>query len=622
MGTPQEFYFSQFEDRRPEPALQNHAGREFVWQVLAVATIALGVWYLNWRWTSSLNPDALWFAVPVAVAETLSFIGLLLFFYNLWAVRDTPRQAPPETRGDCVPEGGDAPPSVDVFITTYDEEPELVRLSIRDAMNTTYPHRIWKRVHVLDDGKRPEMRRVAIEEGANYITRDDNTGMKAGNLRNAMEHTFGDFIVICDADTRLFPSFIENTLGYFRDHDVAWVQTPQWFYDLPEGERLPDFLRARLPGPLGGAGALLGGLAERLAGPIRMGRDPFGNDPKLFYDVILRRRNRVNASFCCGAGSIHRREAVVEASLRAFAEQVGAEAQRRTRWVLGRERRVGKAGLVLRNEVREREITPYKFHVSEDIYTSMLLQGDRSRNWKSVLHPEVEARMLSPQDLLAWAMQRFKYAGGTLDIMLRDNPLFRPGMSLGQKLMYAMTFWSYLAPIWICVFLMAPIVSLLTGIAPVDAYSTDFFVHLLPFILVHELALVIGMWGVDNRMGKLLNLAFFWLNLKAMWTVLKGEKIRFHVTPKMRTAGRHLNIVRPHLALMAVYGVALGVGVWRVAVDNTGEQIGLFAVNAFWSACNMAALMVLIRAAWWRPPHEDAADPAAVPASRTGEALA
>ena len=48
------------------------------------------------------------------------------------------------------------------------------------------------------------MRRVAEQEGVNYLSRENNIGFKAGNLRNGLEHTDGDFIVICDADTRVF----------------------------------------------------------------------------------------------------------------------------------------------------------------------------------------------------------------------------------------------------------------------------------------------------------------------------------------------------------------------------------------------------------------------------------
>jgi cellulose synthase (UDP-forming) len=161
------------------------------------------------------------------------------------------------------------------------------------------------------------MRRAAEEE-VNYITRESNIGFKAGNLRNAIERISGDFLVICDADTRPFPTILEHTLGYFRDPDVAWVQTPQWFFDLPEGQPLPSVLAKYLRRP----GYWLGTLIERCIGAVIVGKDPFCNDPAMFYDILQRRRNWANAAFCSGAGSIHRREAVMEAALKTYAETV------------------------------------------------------------------------------------------------------------------------------------------------------------------------------------------------------------------------------------------------------------------------------------------------------------
>ncbi len=186
--------------------------------------------------------------------------------------------------------------TVDVFIATYSEDPELVRFSIRDAKRMTYPHPIDLRVHVCDDGRRPEMRARRGRRGRGHITRTGNEGYKAGNLRHAVEHTSGEFIVICDADTRVFPTLLERTLGYFRDPDVAWVQTPQWFYDLPEGLPLSQAWR-QSHGRLGG---LLERAIERVLGEVRVGEDPFCNDARFFYDVLQRRRNWANASFCCG----------------------------------------------------------------------------------------------------------------------------------------------------------------------------------------------------------------------------------------------------------------------------------------------------------------------------------
>ena len=293
------FYFEKFEGRKPEPPLPHSPTRELLWQYLAVINLTLGVWYIYWRWTESLNFEALWYAVPLVLAETAAFIGLCLFTFNLWKVEDTPKQSPPSLLSEVVnydPQK-DRPLEIDVYFPTYDEDPELVRLSLQDASKVTYPSDINIKIHVLDDGKRPAMQQVAEKEGANYITRDNNMGYKAGNLRNAMEQTSGDFIVICDADTRPFSTILEHTLGYFRDPDVAWVQTPQWFFDLPEGQRLPDWLQ----GKMGRVGHGLGRLIEKCYGPVTLGEDPFVNDPQMFYDVIQRRRNWVNASFCCGA---------------------------------------------------------------------------------------------------------------------------------------------------------------------------------------------------------------------------------------------------------------------------------------------------------------------------------
>lgn len=200
-------YFRVFEDRRPPDPIACSAWREALWQFLAVIALLMGARYLIWRWTHSLNHDAMWFAVPLVLAETLGYVGLILFVINLWKDQPVPKLEPPATVGETSPSAEDPgrPIAVDLFIATYSEDPELVRLGIVDAKAIRYPHPMDLRVHVLDDGRRPQMRAVCEQEGVNYLTRATNEGFKAGNLRNVMEQTSGDFIVICDADTRVFP---------------------------------------------------------------------------------------------------------------------------------------------------------------------------------------------------------------------------------------------------------------------------------------------------------------------------------------------------------------------------------------------------------------------------------
>jgi cellulose synthase (UDP-forming) len=606
------FYFEKFEHRRPPPPMPFSRSRELLWQFLVIVALVLGGNYIRWRWLHSLNTQALWFAIPLAVAETLAYIGLLLFAFNLWRTRDVPRQPPPASIAECADEGaGTRPVAVDIFITSYNEEEELVRLSIRDAKRVRYPHPVDLRVHVLDDGRRATMRQVAEEEGVHYITRTNNVGFKAGNLRNAMEQTSGDFIVICDADTRLFPTVLEHTLGYFRDRDVAWVQTPQWFYDIPEGVALPDWLARKL----GRAGRLLGRGIEGVVGEVRIGRDPFVNDPQMFYDVIMRRRNWCHASFCCGAGSIHRREAVMQAALRSFALSVEQEVGRFVADIPDAQLRSDFSDAMRTQVAIEQELTPYKFHVSEDIYTSIVLHNDPVRRWKSVLHPEVESKMLSPQDLLTWMIQRFKYAGGTLDIALRDNPLFKGRMTLPQRLMYLSTFWSYLGCLWNIVFLAAPVIYLFTGIAPLSSYSTAFYLHALPFLVVTEIAFLVGTWGVRSWDGKASYLSFFPVNFRALWTVLRGHKIKFHVTPKDRQEGNFVSLVWPQIAVIVLTLAGLAYAAWRVFGAGHDDELPNLVVNAAWGLNNVVAMLPLVRAAFWRPEDEDAPADAATAAT-------
>jgi cellulose synthase (UDP-forming) len=581
-------YFTRFEARTPLEPVSIGAARDFAFQALAVAALALGAWYLAWRWTASLNPEALAFSVVVAAAETLAYVGSILFFLSIWRLEDPTPRAPPRTANDirAEPLDEDRPVKVDVFVTTRDEPVELVRLSVRDAKALRYPHPLSLRVHVLDDGPSAAMRAMAAEEGAGYFTREARAGFKAGNLRNGIERTDGDLFVICDADTRPLPALLEETLGYFRDPRVAWVQTPQWFYDVAPGLPLAEWLARRAR--LGRAGRALGRALVRVVGPISVGADPLGTDPRAFYDVVQRGRNWCNAAFCCGAGSVHRREAVMEAAVRRFATAVQASVRPLAANVAGRGRRAALAA----EAARRLELTPYAFHVSEDIYTSMWLHAD-DRRWRSVYHPRVLTRMLSPQDPLAWTIQRFKYATGTLDIALRENPLRLRGLTAWQKVMYGATMYAYLAPLWTLPLMLAPLAFFFAGATPVRAFDVAFWSHIFPFLFASRLALLAGTWGVPTWRSEQYHLAAFWLNLRALFHVLAGRPLRFAVTPKVRSSRRALRLALPHLVLLAAMAAGIVVAGLRLEAGAIRET-SAYVANVFWTIHNAACLLPFV----------------------------
>jgi len=597
-----QFYFNQFEYRRPYKAISENKYRTLLFQFLSILTIALGIAYLNWRWRYSLNLDALWFSVPLVVAETLSFISTVMIIINFWSNSD-PEKTPPIhylSEIEDIQNGKDRPIRIDIFIASYNEDVELVRYSIIDAKKAIYPYDdVHIQIHVLDDGRRDgrdplkeNMKKVAEEENVNYLIREHNQGYKAGNLKNALENTNGDLFVILDADTRVFPEFLINTTGYFRKRKVAWVQTPQWFYDTTAPEKLSSIINSKLLI----SNKKISRLVDFIFGKVEINEDIFGNEPRLFYDVILRKRNFHNAAFCCGAGSIHRREAVMNHAIKSFVQQIKIFESNLSKSKIDiNELHNLKKALLL-----EQELIPFKFHASEDIYTSMMLHADKENRWESIQHSEVECKMLSTQDVDSWIKQHQRYAEGSLDIAFKDNPLLIKGLSLRQKICYFSTIWSYFAPLWILIFLLCPIAFFFSLSLPVKAYSFDFFKYFLPFQIMNTITIAIGCWGISTRRGDQYYISSFWFMLMAIYSVIRGKKVKFNVTPKDKGFAKSTQHILPHIIIIALSITGILYNVYLILWGHHPVISG-FAANTFWCLFNITALSIMIRAAYWKP---------------------
>lgn len=580
-------YFAKYRYRTPPFYKKISKQKQAAWQFFAAISLFLGIVYLHWRLSASFNSEAPIFSALVLFAEILAFAGLLLFYFDIWAERDTEIVAAPSKAKEIgVKSNGNI--KVDVFITTFDEPPAVLHPSITSALKVRAPKNAEVFVHVLDDGARYEVENTCNQLGVSYLTRPDNRGFKAGNLREAMLKTQGELIVICDADTCLQPTFLENTMGYFRDQNVSWVQTPHWFYDIPEGRNKNRYWLSKFPA---------------LARPIALVRrnlrisktsadDPFMNSPDFFFDIIQRRRNRNSASFCCGAGSIHRRAALLEVAMQDQSEKLTK---------LCNELPNGLSNNT-NSALRVTEALPFEYHVSEDIFTSI---RHHRRGWKSVYHPQVEALMLSPRTISSWALQRMKYAGGTYDIFRCSNPLLMRSIPWSVRLHYLSTFWSYLSVLWLPVLLLSPAVSLLTGWSPVNAYSLEFFQHLLPFLLAHELAVSIAAKGHDINLGRSMNIGLVPLHIKAAWNVICGRKPTFLPTPKipLQNTGGHL--LMPHVVTLCFFVVAAVVGTYRLFTNDPNFSTAFVATNMLWLCWNVAVLWRTLRILFWRDRSED-----------------
>lgn len=128
---------------------------------------------------------------------------------------------------------------------------------------------------ILDDGRSDEVQALAQELGCRYVRRLSSSGAKAGNINNALTIAKGDFFVILDADFVPLPGMLEQTLPFFDDSTVAFVQTPQTYGNLH------NFI-------------------SRGAGYMQ----------SMFYRFVQPGRNAFNAAFCVGTNVVFRRAAV------------------------------------------------------------------------------------------------------------------------------------------------------------------------------------------------------------------------------------------------------------------------------------------------------------------------
>ena len=262
----------------PPPARPVSEGPGAARVVLVAAFLAAASWYLAWR-VRTLNPEALGLSAAILAAEVFLFCGALAHLFIAWRL---------SVRAPAAPQAGLA---VDVFVTTVDEPVETVRRTLLAARNMEYAHQTW----LLDDGNRPEMRRLAQSLRCRYIARNDPVCARAGCLNNALKFSNAELVALFEADHAPARRFLVETLGYFRDAGVGFVQTPLDFYNLD------SFAHRREP-------------ARRLV----------WTDRSLFFRVIQRGRDWRGAALLCGSCAVVRRAALDQVG--GFAASTSTEA--------------------------------------------------------------------------------------------------------------------------------------------------------------------------------------------------------------------------------------------------------------------------------------------------------
>ena len=138
----------------------------------------------------------------------------------------------------------------------------------------------------------------------------------------------------------------------------------------------------------------------------------------------------------------------------------------------------------------------------------------------------------------------------------------------------------------------------------VKAYSFDFFKYFLPFQIMNTLTMTLGCWGIATKRGDQYYISGFWYMLLALISVIRGQEVKFNVTPKGKSYSKNTQHILPHMIIIGLsfIGVLYNIVMLYLGYHPTASG---FAANAFWCIFVVIDLSIMIRAAKWKSLETD-----------------
>lgn len=504
-------------------------GRRSVWRhVMLAFAIAVIARYVYWRTTSTLPP----------LSEPMDFVpGLLLYMAEMYCVLMAAISffviADPLRRRPSQPLPDDVTPTVDVLVPSYNEDTDLLAVTLAAALAMDYPKE-KVRVYLLDDGatdqkrcqkdvtkareaeqRRQELMQLCENLGAIYHARQRNEHAKAGNLNAGLAISTGELVVVFDADHAPAKSFLRDTVGHFRqDPKLFLVQTPHFFLNPdPVEKNLATF-------------------------------DQMPSENEMFYSVLQRGLDKWNASFFCGSAAVLRRSAL---------ETVG-----------------GFSGQ----------------SITEDCETALDLHA---QGWNSRYVDKPLIAGLQPENMVSFIGQRSRWCQGMVQILILKNPLFRRGLTLAQRICYLSSSLFWLFPLSRMAFVFAPLLYIFFSLEIYEASIKEFISYTLLYLIVSTMLqnYLYGRvrWPWVSELYEYIQGVF--LSRAIVAVILQPRKPTFNVTAKGQNVDEdHISqMARPLVIVFSILLAGLGMVVYRLATEAVVND--LLIVVGMWNLFNL-----------------------------------
>lgn len=431
-------------------------------------------------------------------------------------------------------------PTVDVFVPTYNEDPELLAGTLAAAKSMVYPQgkiKIW----LLDDGgteqkrtdkdpqkaiaatrRHEQLKALCDAMEVNYLTRKRNEHAKAGNMNEALKVTNGELVVVFDADHAPVRTFMRETVTYFLDDPKLFLaQTPHFFLN-------PD--------------------------PLEKNLQTFHNMPsenEMFYSGVQTGLDKWDASFFCGSGAVLRREAL---------DTTG-----------------GFAGQ----------------SITEDCETALALH---SNGWHSVYINKPLIAGLQPETFDSFIGQRARWCQGMLQILILNRPFLAKGLSMPQRICYAGTNLFWLFPISRLIFMFAPLLYIFFSLEIYEANIQEFCAYALTYLIAS-----FGMqsylhgklrWPWISELYEYVQSVMLFGSIVSV--VRNPRKPTFNVTAKGITLENNFisPLARPYFAIFFLLTAAALYSFWRLITEPVASDLLLMVAG--WNAINLSIAAVAL----------------------------
>lgn len=281
------------------------------------------------------------------------------------------------------------------------------------------------------------------------------------------------------------------------------------------------------------------------------------NEGELFYGLLQDGNDFWDAAFFCGSCAVIRREAVM---------QVG--------------------GIAVET-------------VTEDAHTSLKMH---SLGWRSAYINIPQAAGLATESLSAHVGQRIRWARGMAQIFRTDNPLFKRGLKLGQRLCYANAMLHFFYGLPRIVFLTAPLSYLFFEAHIIESSALVIAAYAAPHLVLANLT--------NSRLQGPFRHSFWaevyesvlatYILVPTLLALINPKLGTFNVTAKGGLVADEYfdrDIARPYLILLTLNISGLVVGFFRLFFWNTHE-VDTVVLNLGWTVYNILIVGAALCVAW------------------------